>query len=221
MRTVLITGTNRGLGAALAETFAADNCGIVYHSRNPFERSLEYYGTTLEIVYGDLRSGKTLYDLTKAAEKHSVSILVNNAAIYSCEPFANMSETTFRDVLETNLIAPVLLTKVLWPLLCNMQGYVVNINSLAGVQGGRGEVAYCVSKHGLTGFSRALQFDGTANNVKVFDVHVGAMKTDMSKQRQDWDKYIDPYEVAKVVVGLCKSQRTLRTTEITLARGNY
>jgi 3-oxoacyl-[acyl-carrier protein] reductase len=153
---------------------------------------------------------------------HDVSILINNAGIYLNKPFAETSADEIQRVIDTNLVVPILLTRVIWPTFVNRGGgLIVNINSLAGVNGGKGETAYSASKAGLAGFSNSLQYDGPKNNIRILNVFLGAMQTDMTKTRKDWDKFINPFTVAETIADLCKDYSTLRITEVTIARRQY
>ena len=206
METVLITGSSRGLGEALSFSFKERGYRVIDNNR-----------TT-----GNLLDPEMISILGYQACREGVGILVNNAGVYLNKPFDQMIEHEIEAVIRTNLIAPFLLTKAVWPSFKDLGGgMVVNINSLAGLFGGNGETVYAASKHGLTGFSKTLQFDGTRDNVRVLNLTVGAMRTDMSMNRPDWNKFIDPFELAELVVSLCKERKTLRITDITVARRVY
>jgi short-subunit dehydrogenase len=230
MKTVLITGANRGLGKALAECFSYN------HRRIP--RSIEYKlilnarkfdlnksrwfnflssGCAYDFVDGDLLHSDTISKLAA----NDVDILINNAGVRFAKPFSELSEDEIRETIDTNLMAPILLTKALWTALKKNKGLVVNINSLAGKTGGNGETAYCASKHGLAGFSSALQFDATKDGIRVIDVFVGAMQTNMTKERKDYEKLIYPKDVAETIYSLCKDYASMRITEININRRRY
>ncbi len=224
METVMITGASGGLGSALKHAFSIQGFNTVLNRRRSFDQEIgdptiphSHY-----IVYGDVTDPWVVEQLGKVALDKGVSILINNAGIYQYQPFPLVSVEDIKEVLETNLLAPILITQAVWPAFkANGGGLVININSLAGAAGAGGESIYCASKHGLSGFSKALQFDGTKDNVRVINVYLGAMKTEMSKGRIGWENFIDPVEVADQIVGLCVNHRTLRISEITITRNHY
>lgn len=218
--TVLITGANRGLGLSLARAFA--NCGyhLILHCRHAMPELFD----DARIIMGDLEEQTTIMCLHQYIFNcGGLDVLINNAAIYRKHtlPLAGFAE--IQHVLNTNLYIPIQLTRLFWPFLKKRKGLVININSLAGKEGGEGELAYSVSKHGLAGFSKTLQFDGVRDNVRVTDVFLGAMATGMVDSRNlNKEKLIDPTEVADVVTTLCSTAyASLRIPEITLLRSKY
>lgn len=224
MKTVLITGASRGLGKALVEIFTSKNHNflgpdndyrLILHCK---ESELpKPMGIECDVVKGDL----ILDDTISSLAEYDIDILINNAGIYINKPFAETTEDDFREIIDINLLTPILLTKALWPTLKKNSGLVININSMAGKQGGQGETAYCASKHGLRGFSSALQFDATRDGIRIIDVFLGAMQTDMAKGRKNFDKLISPSEIAKVIFNLCENYQSLRVTEIDINRRKY
>ena len=220
---VLITGARRGLGAALFHVFNEHGWFCLLNCRGQDGCNVEELVTNETFhVCGDIKDPWIINRLGHLAIDKGVSVLINNAGIYSSQRLVDMTEHEFRSVQETNLIAPVLLTKALWPVLKERHGIVVNINSLAGLQGSPKELSYCTSKHGLAGFSKSLQFDATDDGVRVLNLYLGAMNTDMMAGRiGEPEKLIDPFEAAKVIYDLCRNYETLRITEATIVRRRY
>jgi NAD(P)-dependent dehydrogenase (short-subunit alcohol dehydrogenase family) len=224
METVLLTGSCRGFGDAIRNAFTERDrdYNLVLTCRDTKADYAEINPDHTYIVFGDLMDPWVITELGKVALKKGVGILINNAAIYTNKSFDQMEDGEIRRIIETDLTVPMLLTRAVWPSFkARGGGLVININSLAGLTGGNGETAYCAAKHGLAGFSKALQFDGTRDNVRIVNMYVGAMKTDMTANRPDWDKFIDPYEVAELIVWLCRDHKSLRITELTVVRRNY
>ena len=221
MKTVLITGANKGLGLQLAETFAGDGFSLILHSRGP----LPYLGFPIPSgVYpqGDLRSQKTIDALASAAQVKGLDILINNAGVHLSKPFLDMTIEEIREVIEVNLIAPILLTKAVWPIFLRQNsGLVININSLSNSQGGPGEAIYAASKAGLAGFSQTVQYDATRAGIRVINLNFGAMQTDMGQGRADSDKFIDPRDAARAILGFCQDYPSLRVTSADLKRRIY
>lgn len=218
MKTALITGAGRGLGQALAIFFQANNYNLILQCR---ESKIDAM-TGIDVVKGDLQSEDTLAALTQFAEDRDVDILINNAGIHTNKSFADTTKDDFQQMINVNLLAPILLTKTVWPIFQQKQsGLVININSIAGKVGGNGETAYCASKYGLRGFSNALQFDATKDNIRIIDVFLGGMNTDMTKHRPDTEKLIDISEVAHLIFKLCEEYKSLRITEVDINRRKY
>lgn len=215
MKTVLITGASGGLGQEIARACDRREYRLILCSR----RSIDYrFVSKPETMIGDLRDESYLDSLQEKARTWSVSALINCAGVYSRSPFTEFPRERIREILEVNLLAPIILTQRLWPTLVKHRGTVVNIGSLAGRYGSDGESIYCASKFGLRGFSAALQFDGTRDGVDVIDFSLGGIRTNMISTD---DKRMDPAEVAQVVVSMLNPGATYRVTELTMARKVY
>jgi short-subunit dehydrogenase len=173
-------------------------------------------------VRGDLTNTDVIRDLANLADIYHLDILINNAAAYLAKSIDSLLESEILELIDLDLVSPILLTARVWPVFkSNGGGFVININSLAGKDGGKNETIYCATKHGLAGFSKALQFDGTRDNVRVLDVYLGAMQTPMTVGRDNQNKFIHPYEVASTVLALCMDLKSIRMNEITLTRRTY
>ena len=112
MDTVLITGANRGLGEALVSEFSEHDYKVIIHSRQSFP---EGTWSGLEKIIGDLRFPAVIAEIGKVSLERGVSVLVNNAGTYINKPFDKMLTNEFRKVIETNLVAPILVTQAVWP----------------------------------------------------------------------------------------------------------
>jgi len=213
---VMITGASRGLGKELVNVFSGHGNYLIMSNRNDIYE-LHEEGV---VVSGDLTHPATINTLCHEAELvDGIDILINCAGIYANGEF---NQAELKKVMDVNFFATVLLTMKLFPLFRRRNGgCIVNLNSLAGVVAGKGEMAYAASKHALKGFFDSLKFEATKYNIKILNVYSGAMKTDMTKHRPDWDKLIDPKEVARVIFDLCQNYKSLNINEITITRSNY
>jgi short-subunit dehydrogenase len=218
-KTALITGASRGLGKALAYEFGCAGYRLILHSQTTDFPVID--GSDRIIVKGDLKHPDTVPLLSDVVAETGLDVLINNAGFRVAKPFSEMTCADISGMVDVNMVAPIFLTRALWPALKERKGFVLNVNSLAGRVGSAGESIYSAAKHGLSGFTKALQFDATRDGIQVLSVFIGSMKTDMTKGQPNWEKFIDPYEVAKVIVALCAARKTLRTTEIELCRSNY
>lgn len=227
MKTVLITGSSKGLGAALAVAFSKHQYAVILHGRNAndvsgIRRLLEKKGSTVYTVIGDLLEDKTIDEIVDCSIMNRVDIVVNNAGMYLNKSFSDMSMSEFKSIVDVNLIAPVAITHRIFNWFKkNKRGIIVNINSIAGKKGSDGEAAYCASKFGLRGFSESIQFEATRHGIRIFDVYLGAMKTEMTDNREGSELFMDTSEVSDIIVGLTKEFSSLRVNEISLSRIKY
>lgn len=146
---VLITGASKGFGQALAKKFADEGHMILLQGRDE-EALIEFaveLGKRSLMVKGDLRDPNTLSRLAGAAELHEVGILINNAGQYLNLPFMEINPDDLQEVIQTNLLAPILLSQKICPIMQRLGGgLIININSLAATSPGRGETAYAASR---------------------------------------------------------------------------
>jgi len=205
-KSVLITGVGKGLGKELAYSFSGRGWHVIAHEGR---------------VQGNLNNPETIERLRYFAEYYEIDILINNAGVYTNKPFSEMTGQEYYEIIKTNLLMPINLTKAIWPIFEKKKaGMIVFINSLAGQVGRSGESAYCASKFGLRGFADSLQFDGVENNIKILSVYLGAMRTGMKKDHPDYEKLINPVNAAKTIMELCLNPST-RITSIEIKRNLY
>lgn len=192
MDTVLITGSNRGIGKALKEAFESRGDKVIGHTRQDI---------------GDLRDMSTIYRLAEIAVMERVNILINCAGVYSQNGMNDLTFDEIKDIIEVDLIAAMMLTRALWSMLVATHGTIININSIAGRQSADGEIAYRAAKSGLTGFSNALFYEGLQDRVRVIDVPFSGVNTDMIKHRpklhNEWQQ---PEAAARLVIEILDSQ---------------
>ena len=225
-KTVLITGSSKGLGKSLALTFARNNYNVIIHGRNrkrleEVEQAVGEWNVECDVVAGHLSESRTIEKLAEVAQEKRIEVLINNAGVYSKNPIAEVRDAEIREMVETNLIAPMLLIKrISWMFKLEWGGLIININSVAGKYPNPIESVYCASKHGLRGFTSSLQC-GVSKNAQIIDVYLGAMKTDMSSGREDFNDFIDPNDAAQAIFALSENYKSLKIKEITIARKNY
>jgi len=226
-RSILVTGASKGLGRAIALAYASHGYDLVIHGRDQkrlekVRAEVNAHNVKCKVVVGDITEDTTIKGLTDAANEMDLNILINNAGIYLKKPVGEMSITEFRRVLDVNLIAPVVLTKQIFNVFKrNSSGLVININSIAGKNPGMLETAYCASKHGLKGFMGAFQFESLQHNIPIINIYLGAMNTDMTAGRGDFQKYIKTEEVANIIYNMHQNYSSLRVTEIEILRKIY
>jgi 3-oxoacyl-[acyl-carrier protein] reductase len=206
-RSVLVTGGNRGIGLAIARSFAeaGDKVAITYRSGEPPAGFLA--------VKCDITDSEQVEQAYKEIEeKHGpVEVLVANAGVTRDQLLMRMSEEDFTSVLETNLTGTFRVVKrANRAMLRARKGRIVLISSVVGLMGGAGQANYAASKAGLVGFARSLARELGSRNITVNVVAPGFVDTDMTRvltdeQRENIVKqvplarYAQPEEVASSV----------------------
>ncbi|MEO7362527.1 MAG: 3-oxoacyl-ACP reductase FabG [Gemmatimonadaceae bacterium] len=189
--TVLVTGSSRGIGKAIALKLAADGYHLVLHCRSrrdeaeSVQREIEQMGRSCRILQFDVRervaaSTALLGDIEAHGCYYGV---VCNAGITRDNVFPGMAGDEWDDVVHTNLDA---FYNVLHPIVMPMvrlrePARIVTISSVAGVLGNRGQVNYSASKAGIIGATKALALELASRRITVNCVAPGFIATEMTR----------------------------------------
>ena len=177
-RSVLVTGGNRGIGLAIAQSFlaAGDRVAITYRSGEVPEGML---GVKADVT--DMASVDAAFTEVEAAHG-PVEVLVANAGITRDTLLLRMSEEDFADVIDTNLTGAFRVVKRASKGMLRMKkGRVVLISSVVGLYGSPGQINYAASKSGLIGIARSLTRELGSRNITANVVAPGFINTDMTR----------------------------------------
>lgn len=171
----VLTGASGGIGNAFALELAAHSEWLILVGRNInalLELQCKLGAEKAHVVHGDLADENTLCAIERRARSlGGFDLLVNNAGASDFHAFETQHSDAIRSLLDTNLLAPMLLSRRLIPLLKQApSAQIVNIGSVFGHVGFPGFAAYCASKAGLRGFTQALrrELSDTAIDVRHF-----------------------------------------------------
>ncbi len=199
-RCVLITGCSSGIGQALALAFAANGDQVIATARDPGALlSLAEAGCeTLGLDVSSDASRANLLEQLQAAGHERLDILINNAGISAMGPLLEIPAESLRGQFETNVVAPVLLTQALFPLLRRGQRpLVVNIGSVSGLLTTPFAGAYCASKAALHSLSEAMRMEFAPFGVQVITVQPGGIQSKFGAAAaagiNDWLDETSPY----------------------------
>lgn len=176
-KNAIVTGSSRGLGVCIAEALAREgaNLALVARTTDDLEtvaNELRKFGTRILTVPADITLERDRISLLKYAETElgQIDVLVNNAAIAQWIPFHEEESEDIVSAIETNLKAPMLLTRVVLPAMIKRgYGHIVNIASVPGKRGIPYEATYSATKAGLVEWTNALwmELEGTGVGVSV------------------------------------------------------
>ncbi len=183
---VLVTGASTGIGAALAEGFAARGAtvGICARREDRLAEVLERLrkhspeSRSWTIDLSDL-DGIAAFAATVERDLGGVDVLVNNAGIPKRRHVTRMDPATVESVMSLNYFSPVRLTLALLPGLIECGGRIVNLSSVAARLGPPIESAYAASKAAITAFSECMAVDLRDTDVQVHIVNPGVIDTDL------------------------------------------
>jgi short-subunit dehydrogenase len=224
MPSVLITGSSKGLGKSLALEFSKNNYHVIINGRD--EKALNEIKSIIKegctVIIGDIADNKTVERLAIEAEKRDIEVLINNAGYYLNKPVEESDDEEIRKIFEINFFSIVNLTRKIIPIFKNKKsGLIININSLAGKLGSKQESFYSASKHALKGFSDSIKQEILEKGIRVLDVYLGAMSTEMTKNRKDYDFFINPNEAAGVIFNAINDKSSLYISEMDIRRRRY
>ena len=182
-KTALVTGSSRGLGAAIAIALAEAGANVAVHgSGAPAEATRSKIGGNALALAGDVADAEVCAQLVDRTIRHfgALDILVNNAGIIAVGAVADFSEAQWDRVMAVNAKGPFLCAKACIPHLTkNREGAIVNIASIAGKKGYGGLSAYCASKFAVVAFTQALAEELGPANIRVNAVCPGFLRTAM------------------------------------------
>jgi short-subunit dehydrogenase len=211
MKSILITGAGSGLGKELALLFSQSNYHILLVGRShdklqSVKDVIEQSGGRADVIQADIRKLDDIVSkVERMAEHFSIEGVVNNAGVGHFGPLLNMDEREIVDMIETNLLGTIFVTKAVLPILVKQTGgFVMNIISTAGLRGKVNESAYVASKFGVRGFTESLQKEYVDSNIKFMAVYMGGMDTpfwENSDHIKDPSRLRSPKEVAEIIMG--------------------
>ncbi len=187
-RTVIVTGSTRGIGRETAAAFASSGATVVVHGRNTgkveeiAEELRSRTGGTIHTVAGDVTEVSTAEALrAKAEELGGCDVLINNAGTSMRGRFADIQPEVFKSVLQTNLVGASVITQSLLPLITGARGSVVFMSSVSGMRGFPGISIYSAAKMGLSALSESLRAELVGTGVHVGIVYAGYTQNDTQK----------------------------------------
>lgn len=205
--TVLVTGSSRGIGRAIATTLARDGFNVVLHCRSRRDEAIEVQqiieamGRNCRILQFDVRDREMAAETLLAdVEAHGCYYgVVCNAGIARDNVFPAMSGDDWDDVLRTNLDG---FYNILHPLSMPMvrrraPGRIVTLSSVSGVLGNRGQVNYSAAKAGIIGATKALALELASRQITVNCVAPGMIATEMT-QDMPLDRIIEHIPLKRI-----------------------
>ena len=184
----LVTGASRGFGAAIAIALARDGFPVILNylrgedAARAVKEKIEAAGGSAVLSAFDVADGDAALQAITALKEdpRPIGVIVNNAGVSSDAPFPAMDRDAWTRVTRTTLDGFFNVTQPLIMDLARLRwGRVINITSVSGVIGNRGQVNYSAAKAGLIGATKALAQEMAKRNVTVNAIAPGPVETDM------------------------------------------
>jgi len=184
-KVAIVTGAARGIGQGIAIELARAGADVVVSDIIPEEGTINQIKKLKRkaiYVKTDISNKKQVENLINEAIKHfkKIDILVNNAGVYIPGSVSDLPEESWDKTMNINLKGPFLCSQA---ALKHMKkgASIINISSVAGIEGSAGGAAYCASKGGIRLFTKALAAEVGALGIRVNSIHPGLIDTAMTK----------------------------------------
>jgi NAD(P)-dependent dehydrogenase (short-subunit alcohol dehydrogenase family) len=194
-----ITGSSRGLGRALTEAVLASGDRVAATARAPkqLQDLVQQYPDLLYPVKLDVTKNEEIYHAVRDVVAHfgKIDVLVNNAGFGITGATEAFTDEQVRSQLETNLYAPIEVTRAVLPYMRKQRsGHILQVSSIGGRVGNPGLSIYQAAKFGVGGFSEALAKEVAPLGIRVTCVEPGGFRTDWAGASMSYAPHVEGYE---------------------------
>ena len=161
-KTVLVTGSSRGIGLAIAKAFDAAGANLILHARSEIQaETLAEFQHDVQVLQFDIADATATEASLKALYKQEnfqgIDILVNNAGITKDQLAMGLTPEDFAQVVNVNLNGTFNVTQpVFKKMIRQKHGVIINLSSVVGLMGNMGQTNYAASKAGIIGLTKSL-----------------------------------------------------------------
>ena len=238
-KVAVVTGGGRGIGAAIVRRLAGEGARVVFcdvsldDETERLAQEVTEAGGTVRALTADVCKYGDAERVVEAAQEEfgAVDILVNNAGVIRDTLVLTMSPEDWDLVLSVNLTGVYNFSKAAAQVMLRQRrGKIINLSSVAGASGGRGQANYAASKGGINAFTRALALELGKRSITVNAVAPGVVVTSLSKNVRTLTKdaikkmiplgrYAEPEEIAEVVLFLASPAADYITGQVITVDG--
>jgi 3-oxoacyl-[acyl-carrier protein] reductase len=240
-KTAIVTGGSRGIGREIVMMLAAEGADVTFfylenrEAAEALQKECAASGFNVTALQVDVRNAE---ECGRAAESvrgrtDRIDVLVNNAGVIRDNLLPAFTEDEIADVLATNVVGVFHITGAVAPVMMRQRsGAIINISSVSGEKGGKGQTNYAASKGAINALTRALAVELAPRKIRVNAVAPGLIDTEMSREVRELagdqaldrillGRYGTPAEVASVVCFLASRYGEYINGEIIHVDGGF
>ncbi|MFT9318100.1 3-oxoacyl-ACP reductase FabG, partial [Liquorilactobacillus sp.] len=224
-KTVFITGSSRGIGAATAMAFAKEGSKVILNARKAIPAELlskiAGLGVEYQIVLGDVSNLEDVKRMQEEVfqENEQLDVLINNAGITNDKLLIGMKQEDFRSVIETNLMGTFNLTQPLFKkMLRKRSGVIINMASVVGLHGNMGQANYAASKAAIIGLTKTIAREGAIRHIRCNAIAPGMIMSDMTDVL---DQKVKDQVLTEIPLGRFGETQEVAQTAVFLAQNEY
>ncbi len=236
MKRALVSGGSGAIGAAICERLARDGFHVIVHANNNLSAAKalceklngeNYSAEAIQFDVADYEGTRSA--LEKLLESGPVQVIVNNAGIHDDAVFPGMNVGQWQRVINVSLNGFFNVTQVLtMPMIRTRWGRIINISSVAGITGNRGQTNYAAAKGALNSATKSLSLELASRGITVNAIAPGIIESDMTKdtfnaemiaQMVPMKRAGKPEEVANLVGFLASDEAAYITGQVISVNG--
>jgi len=213
----LLSGSSSGIGNAIKNRLLNLGYKVYGLSRSPQEKSEHFYPLECDIT--DTNKLESL--IKEVLKNEELDLLINAAGIGKFEPHEELSPSQIKNIIDTNLTAPIILSSLCLRSLKKNQGKIINISSIEALKASKFSATYSASKAGLHHFGKSLFEEVRRSGVNIISIHPDLTQTPFFDElhfepKADEGMHLKPDDIAQSIEDILKMRKGVSITEVTL-----